>query len=304
MAQCRGPGPLCGTKHGFDTGTLGRSQSPMPGPVCSQRIEDMIAEAIARGAHTAPKKRKSVKRRHPKHHRAALLKPDAKTMAAVNAELGTNINFDKLADFEGGQALQGYIPGHTVGVKDDADKVAGRSGVTIATGFDIGQWSVLDLSKTLGLSGALQEKYKRFCGKIKQLAIDELESKELSVTKPEADETDMKVQRFHLIAAMATWDDDPKPAKKFTELTMAQQTVVLSRTYHQGIGMPDTKIAQAFYSAAQKGDWEAAEKALRNYPVKAKWYQTRVHQEADYLAQDLRNQKHAAPTAAPKIPLP
>ena len=303
MAGCRRAGPICSTEDGFDTGTLARSQSPMPGPVCFLRHEDMIAGSIARGAYAAPKT-KSAKRHRHKHPHPALLKPDAKVMAAVNAELGTKINFDKLADFEGGQAQHGYIPGHILGVKDDGDKVAGRSGVTIATGFDIGQWSTLDLRKTFGLSAALQEKYKRFCGKIKQDAINELESKGLSVSKPEADETDMKVQRFHLIGAMAVWDADPKPAQKFTELTMAQQTVILSRTYHQGTGMPDTKIAQSFYSAAQKGDWVAAEKALRNYPVKAKWYQTRVHQEADYLAQDLRNQKQAAQSAAPKVPIP
>jgi len=47
-------------------------------------------------------------------------------MAAVNTELATKINFDKLADFEGGQQLHGYIPGHTLGVIDDGDKVAGK----------------------------------------------------------------------------------------------------------------------------------------------------------------------------------
>lgn len=237
-----------------------------------------------------------------KHHHIALLKPNPKIMAALNAELKTNVDFDKLADFEGGQALTGYIPGHTVGVPDDADKVAGRSGVTIAAGFDIGQWSTLDLSKKLNLSAILRQKYKRFCNKPKQLAIDELESKGLTVSKPEADETDMRMQDFHLRAAMDIWDADPKPSKTFIELTMAQQTVILSRTYHQGVGMPDSAVAQAFYSAAQKGDWKAAEKALRNYSVKPQWYKVRVRSEADYLAQEALLLQKAAGNAAPVVP--
>jgi hypothetical protein len=155
--------------------------------------------------------------------------------------------------------------------------------------------------KVGSLNGS-SKKYERFCNKRKQAAIDELEkSGGLFVEKIEADETDMKIQRFHLIAAMASWDDDPKPFEKFTELTSAQQTVILSRTYHQGIGMPDTAVAQDFYSAAQKGDWIAAEKALRSYNVRPNWYRTRAHQEADLLANDLKQNQNAQ-SAARKVP--
>jgi hypothetical protein len=261
----------------------------------------MHAEAAASGVHPRTSKHTS----HKHHHHKALLKPDPKVMAAVNKELGTNVNFDKLADFEGGQQLNAYIPGHTLGTKDDGGKVDGRSGVTIATGFDIGQWTTADLVNKLLLPAFLRKKYERYCNKIRQSAVDELEkSGGLSVAKSEADSTDMQVQRFHLIAAIADWNDDPKPYKTFVALTTAQQTVILSRTYHQGIGMAETKIAQKFYSAAQKGDWLTAENALRNYDVKPKWYKTRVHQEADYLAKDLQSQKHETRAAPPKAPSP
>lgn len=112
-------------------------------------------------------------------------------------EFATKINFDKLADFEGGQQLHGYIPGHTLGVNHDGDRVAGKSGVTIATGFDIGQWSVSDLSFKLCLPMTLVRKYGRFCNKRKQAAIDELEKYGgLFVDKFEADETDLKFSAF------------------------------------------------------------------------------------------------------------
>ncbi len=278
MGNYKLPGPICNILNFYDidTGTLCINASPIPGPIGEKHRK-------------ASKKKHSS---HKKHHTHILLKPNMEIMSKINFELNTKINFDKLADFEGGQLLTGYIPGHTVGKLFDVKKVAGQSGVTIGTGFDIGQWSISDLKLKLGLSLALQDKYKRFCKKKKQAAIDELEKNgALTVTKFEADESDMKVQRFHLIAAIAVWDEDPKPTQKFTELTPAQQTIILSRTYHQGTGMPYTDLAEDFYQAAQAGNWVAAEKALRNYNVSANWYKTRVKQEADFLASDLRNQK-------------
>ncbi len=279
----------------------------------------MIAEAIAAGMHTAPRGKSAKHRRHHKHHPHVLPKPDVKVMAAVNAELGTKVDFDKLADFEGGQQLRGYIPGehnHNLygnPVEDKGKKVSGGSGVTIATGFDIGQRSAPELKK-LGLSVELQKKYSPFCGTGRhvQAAIDALEkSSGLTIEKWQADETDMRVQGWFLRSAKATWNNSlPKGGVKFEELTAAQQTVILSRTYHQGTDMPHKANAKNFYSAAQKGDWDAAEKALRNYapenPKKVKklpnWYHLRVKAEADYLAQDLKKQKQAAPNAAPKVP--
>jgi hypothetical protein len=55
MAGWRRPQPVGTTQDGFDTETLARSQSPSPGPVCSLRIEDMIAESISLGSYSAPK---------------------------------------------------------------------------------------------------------------------------------------------------------------------------------------------------------------------------------------------------------
>ncbi len=67
MAGFRRPGPLCNTLDGFDLGTLARYQSPIPGFVCSFRIEHIIAEASAEATHTAPSK--SASNAHPIHNR-------------------------------------------------------------------------------------------------------------------------------------------------------------------------------------------------------------------------------------------
>lgn len=258
----------------------------------------MRNEAAALRQPQAPpsaKKRNSGKHHTHHRHRAPLPKPNPEVMAAINRELGTRINFDKLADFEGGQQTHGYIPGHTPGVANDGVNVQGQSGVTIATGFDIGQWHHLALTRNLQLPATLARRYSPFCNRKRQRAVDAFEkSGGLVISKPEADATDMHVQRFHLVAAIGDWDADPKPTKRFVELTAAQQTVVLSRTYHQGVRMPQTAVAEEFYTAAQKGDWIAAERALRNYDVKDKWYKVRVNAEADYLAQERRSPAAAA----------
>jgi len=72
----------------------------------------------------------------------------------------------------------------------------------------------------------------------------------------------------------------------FTDLTQAQQTVIFSRTFHQGVGMPNTRQAQDFYGAATQGRWLDAEVSLRNYPVRENWYKNRVGLEADLLLKE------------------
>jgi GH24 family phage-related lysozyme (muramidase) len=96
---------------------------------------------------------------------------------------------------------------------------------------------------------------------------------------------DFAVKSLHLRSAIQSWNNSDSDVT-FTDLTQAQQTVIFSRTFHQGIGMPNTLEAQNFYSAATQGNWQAAETALRNYPVSANWYKNRVGLEADLLLKE------------------
>jgi len=92
------------------------------------------------------------------------------------------------------------------------------------------------------------------------------------------------VMRQHLEATRTTWDANrPEGTPAFSDLSRAQQTVLFSRTYHQGPNMPQTAVAQEFYGAAQQGNWIRAEQALRDYQVTPTWYRTRVGAEADLL---------------------
>lgn len=62
-------------------------------------------------------------------------KTDMAVYSRINAALSTNVDFSFLSAKEGGQWQRGYFPLQN-GV------IIGGSGMTIATGFDVGQWTV------------------------------------------------------------------------------------------------------------------------------------------------------------------
>lgn len=197
----------------------------------------------------------------------------------LNQQFGSRIDFAAVSQFEGKQRLDGYVP-------MSKGQVAGRSGVTIATGWDIGQMNKQEI-KALNLPPALEQKVLPYAGKVKGEAVEALQAQPLAISRDEANLIDQKIKAKHLDAAIRSWDagkDGQPPTVKFAELTSAQQTVLFSRTFHQGVGMANTATARDFYAAAQRGDWQQAEAELRDYPAaKAGWYKNRVNAEADLL---------------------
>jgi uncharacterized Zn-binding protein involved in type VI secretion len=193
----------------------------------------------------------------------------------LNREFATKIDFVSLAAMEGGQRLLAYVP------------PAGRSGVTVATGVDLGQISLDELKGRRGLAADLTKRLLPYVGKIRGRDAPEelLRHRPLRISSEEADQIDEAWQRPLLKAAISEWDRRG-PSVEFRSLSSAQQTVLFSRTYHQGAGMPDTAIAQAFYRAAQKGRWAEAEQLLRDYPTHQGWYRSRVAREADLLRRE------------------
>ncbi len=81
-------------------------------------------------------------------------KTSPSAFAPLNPRYGTNVDFTFIASMEGNQWLRGYVP-------MKSNKVLGRSGMTVATGFDIGQWKVSEL-KDMGFSDALMKKIQVF----------------------------------------------------------------------------------------------------------------------------------------------
>jgi hypothetical protein len=201
-----------------------------------------------------------------------LVQADPELLRKINDQLGTKVNFAALSRFEGGQWTHGYVP------------PAGRSGVTIGTGFDVGQWHARDLRRKLGLPEELAQRLDPYTGRIRDDAVAELRRNPLAVTRDEANVIDQAVHRYFVESTRDTWDAHRGAATPaYDELSSAQQTVLFSRTYHQGVGMRTTAVAQNFYHAAQRNDWDAAERHLRNYPVRPQWYRERVGAEAALL---------------------
>lgn len=86
-----------------------------------------------------------------------------------------------------GGSNKGYVPAPTVS----------RSGVTVATGFDLGQRNQNDL-KNLNLPVGLVDKLKPYVGKTGRDGEDYLVKHPLTLSDSEADEIDRAVRRSHV----------------------------------------------------------------------------------------------------------
>ena len=84
---------------------------------------------------------------------------------------------------EGNQRRTAYVP----------NPEGSKSGVTIATGFDLGARGVADLEK-MGLPRSLIDKLEKYLGKKKQEAVKFLRENPLTITQAEADAIDCAQQ--------------------------------------------------------------------------------------------------------------
>jgi len=170
-------------------------------------------------------------------------------------------DFDYIHKFvgvqEGGQWLKGYVPNNN-GV------AIGRSGVTIGSGFDIGQHNAYDLDRIFGKGTQnqdLKDKYSEYLGKTKQDAIDYLAENPLEITKEQADRTDNLVfgnklgkleDRYNRLYnnSKATGDSS------FARLPKEARAVLMSLSYHFGSAPKDVT------DAISKGDYTGAAEIL------------------------------------------
>jgi hypothetical protein len=178
------------------------------------------------------------------------------------------IDYDFISKREGGSLTYGYVPAAAVS----------KSGVTIATGFDLGQRSAADL-RNLGLPTELIEKLTPYMGKIAQEATDALKAKSLSVSPEEATAIDMavrqddvnKLQQRYLAAA------DNAAKIDFFAIPAQAQTVIASVCFQYGDLAARTP---KFWKAVSSQDWRQGVNVLRDF---GDAYPTRRKLEADLL---------------------
>lgn len=162
------------------------------------------------------------------------------------------IDYKFLNDREGGSKTIGYVP--AAGVS--------KSGVTIATGFDLGQRNEADLKK-LGLSLVLTNKLKPYLGKKSKDAQDALKKSPLTITGAEALEINKAVKKQHIANVKNKYNLAVGAKKKFDDIPGEAQTVIVSVSFQYGDGL-DTRTP-AFWKAAIGQDWKAVAKVLNNF---------------------------------------
>jgi len=177
----------------------------------------------------------------------------------------TGIDWGFISSKEGGSKLKGYVP----------DPDGSKSGVTIATGFDLGARGPEDIK---GLSPELQAKLAPFLGLKGEKAVAALKSRGLKITAKEAKEIDKMSKGASTANLKREWNANAKKmgGKMFEDLTSAQKTVVASVGFQYG----SLNETPTFRDLAQGGNWSGAADELDNFGDN---YSTRRESEAAYL---------------------
>lgn len=178
------------------------------------------------------------------------------------------IDWNFISQLEGGAQSEGYVPWWP-GAKNNV------SGVTIATGFDLGQKNE-DGLRNMGLASELVDKLSPYLGKRMQEAVDFLAQHPLSLSSEEVSEIDKKSKsqavgnlekRYNSVSAVP-----------FKELPSQAQTTIASVAFQYG-----TNFGGEFWDYVTKQKWGEAVQDLRTNFNDG--YANRRNQEADLLNQ-------------------
>ncbi len=181
-----------------------------------------------------------------------------------------NIDWKFIANEEGAKILVGYVP---------LPKTS-NSGVTIASGFDLGQHSEGELN-ALKLSKELTAKLKPYLSPLKkQAAVDFLKKHPLKITREQAEEIDIALKKKLVPQLKTRYNNSTFNTKKiqFEDLPGQAQTAIASLSFQYG----DLSTARnTYWQAVSAQDWEKAAKILRSYGD----YKPRRGREAALLEQ-------------------
>jgi hypothetical protein len=220
---------------------------PAADPTLTKELEDRMLAAQTGGGKPAA---------------AAKAKSDAAPTAP--APKAHQIDEKFISDREGGRVTEGYVP----------DQKNSQSGVTIATGFDLGARDVASLKK-LGLSDELIKKLEPYLGKKKDDAAAALKAAPLTITAEEAQQIDEASKKSATDSLIKKYD--AVSTTKFTDLPPEAQTVIASVAFQYGDLASKTP---KFWEAVTKQDWAQADQLLRDFGDK---YPSRRKLEADLL---------------------
>lgn len=181
------------------------------------------------------------------------------------------IDFGFIAKLEG-FSLEGYVP--------EPDGGAIESGVTIASGFDLGQRSDKDLEALPFLLHIKLQPYAGITGKDAQQLI---EKAPLSLSYDECVLINQHVHRQSVEFLLADWRRSKTPTP-FTALADECQTVIASVAFQYG-HLPSR--TPNFWRQVTIGKWWEALANLRDFGDR---FPTRRNKEADLLERRLTNE--------------
>ena len=177
--------------------------------------------------------------------------------------------FRWLETVEGPLTCRGYIPcrrlsggtANYTGYQPVTDYEAmGVSGVTVGVGVDLGQQSVLQLSRW-GVSAPLLEKLSIYIGKRQGAALRALRNCPLTLTPEQARELTDAEHRGYMDDVVVPWWDRGRHPLPYADLPWQAQAVVFSLAYQCGTKGAERR-APVTLAALRRGDWRKASAAL------------------------------------------
>ncbi|MCC6793253.1 MAG: hypothetical protein IT336_16330 [Thermomicrobiales bacterium] len=201
---------------------------------------------------------------------APVIPPGVTPSAAIDASADLAIDWTFVSDRVGGQRLDGYVP----------DAPNSQSGVTIATGVDLGQWSSMELAE-FGLPGDLIAKLTPYLGLRQGAALAAIDRTPLLLDRTEADQLDRVVHGVIVADVTRDYDDAVAAANRsprFAALPPEAQTVIASVAMQYGQHL--SVATPRFWAAVTDGRWADAVAELRAFGDD---YPTRRNLEADLL---------------------
>jgi hypothetical protein len=180
------------------------------------------------------------------------------------------IDFDFISREEGGQTLEGYAR---------EDRGGRPSGVTVGTGFDLGQHSRVEIEE-LNISRSLKDKLKPHLQRTGREATRFLANNPLRISKEETDALDREVKRRKIDEVVRVFNARSS-GLKFEDLPPAAQTVVASLGFNIGPNWPVR--APRMFGFSSRGDIRGMIEELENFGSRDPGETGRRQREGQYL---------------------
>jgi hypothetical protein len=196
---------------------------------------------------------------------------------AAPAPPGGSVDWDFIHQREaaGGPSLSMYVP------EDGQRHVLGRSGPTIAYGFDVGQRSPRDLQR-LGLSQPVMDALIPYARRTGTAAQTYVKAHPLTLAQSDVDAIDQAV-RNRMASDLAAKFDAASQVGPFSGLPSHTQTAIAD-LYHQYGWSDPARAAPNLWRQVTSGDWQGAYDNLQDFHD---IFPSRRKDEATLLKQDM-----------------